>query len=167
MKQYLFFILLLTIFSCRETNKRNIIQGDIYIKLIDVHSLYGLPSQKLEEFKQKVLKSNQNNHSESEKKLNRYFKILINHDLFNKPHFKLKTKEGKIINIYTSKKEYTKLAIHLKNFDRDEEKISVKFEGNKIPNNIIDTDSIFNQSIYYAKNIISVQKNAGVTDWAK
>jgi len=168
MKHYVYLFLLASLaFSCIEMNKKNLVQGDIYVKLINIHSVNGLPNEKLEEFKLKITDFNQSNHSESEKRLADYFKILIENDLFNKPHFKLKTKEGKIINVYTNEVEYAKLTKELKNFDKYEEKISVKFEGNEIPNNIVDLDGIFNQGIFKAEKIISVKKAIGITDWDK
>ncbi|NMH86228.1 hypothetical protein [Flavivirga algicola] len=171
MKQYLFLtILTLTIFSCKETNQQNkqIIQGDIYIKLIDFQSIiYNLPDEELKKFKEGITNPNQNNYSDSEKKSSEYFKILIEHDLFGKPFFKLKTKSEKIINVYTTENEYLKLKKELKDLDRDKQKITVQFEGNKISNGIFDADKIFDQAIYETKKIISIKKTQGKTYWDK
>ena len=168
MKHLFFTLLVLVIFSCKEINKNNLIQGDIYIKLIDAHSIiYGMPDEKIQKFKERIDNPNQSEYTESEQKLIRYYKILIEHDLFNKPHFKLKLSNGKIVNVYTNKTEYSKLSKYLNKLDRDKEKITMKFEGSKKSEGIYDPDGIFNQAIYHAKRIIFVEKTDGITDWKK
>ncbi len=168
MKQLFLALLTLAMLSCKEENKNNVIEGNIYLKLIDFHSLvYNLPDEKLKEFKNKIININQDNASGSEKKLVSYFMILIENNIFNKPHFKLKLESGKIINVYTNEDEYKKLSKELNNFDKYKEKISIKLKGIEIPNNILDADDIFNKTIFHAKEIISVEKTKGVTDWVK
>ncbi len=168
MKYSILILLAVVSISCKKVNNKNIFQGDIYIKLIDFHDIiYGLSDEKLSEFEKELKNPNQNEYSESEMKLSEYFKILIKHDLYKKPHFKLKTNEDEIINVYTNEAEYAKLEKELKNFDKDIEKITVKFKGNKIQNDIVDSDNIFNQGIYFADKIILVEKTKGVTDWVK
>ncbi|MGZ0016703.1 hypothetical protein [Yeosuana sp. AK3] len=168
MKLILIGIITMTIFSCKVENQKNIIQGDIYIKLIDVNNiLYGLPENKIKEFKKSISNLEQNNFSNSEKKLMEYHKILIDNNLYKNPHFKLKLDSGKIINVYTDNTEYLKLKKELDSFDRDNQKIIVKFEGSKISDGIDDPDGNFDKAIYIAKQIISTEKTKGETDWAK
>ncbi len=165
MKHLLLIIVTLTTLSC---NKDNLYEGYIYIKLIDFHGIiYSLDKENLELFKERISGNKQNDLSEDEKKLGAYCKILIQNNLFLKPFFKLKTNNGKIINVYCNEKEFSKLEKELKNLNRDSEKVHVIFKGKKIPNPIKDTNNIFNQGIYIANKIVSVKKVKGKTDWAK
>lgn len=156
------------IISCRTKNNDNIIQGEIFIKLIDVRNVVSnIPDDKLEEVKKSIANADQTNLTESEKKSSNYFKILLEKNLIKKPFFKLKISSGKIINVYTTKTEYSKLQKILENFDKYKEKIKVEFEGKKISDGVFDSDGIFDQPIYLADKIISIEKTDGKTDWKK
>lgn len=66
--KYLLILLAIASLSCNKT-PNNLYEGDIYVKLIDVNNiLYGLPDNKIEEFKKSISNIEQNNYSESEKK---------------------------------------------------------------------------------------------------
>ncbi len=165
MKHLLLTVLIMATVSC---NKDNLYEGNIYIKLIDFHGIiYSLDKENLELFKERIDGNKQNDLPEDKEKLGAYFKILIQYNLFLKPFFKLKTKNGKIINVYCNEKEFSKLEKELKNLNRNTEKVHVIFKGKKIPNPIKDTNNIFNQGIYIANKIVSVKKVKGKTDWAK
>lgn len=124
------------------------------------------PKKNLKNLKKKILSTNHNEYSDSEKKFMQYHKILIEHNLHNQPHFKLKLGD-KIINVYTNESEYLKLQKELKNFNKEKEKITIKFEGSKISDGVNDSNEIFNQPIYKALRIVSVKKTKGETDWDK
>lgn len=159
---------LLILFSCIEEKNNNYFQGDIYIKLIDVNNaLYGLTEDQIEKFKKNISNIDDNEHSISEKRFLEYHNILIQKDLYKNPCFKLKTDSGKIINVYTNESEYLKLKKELKDFDRDSEKIRLKFEGSKISDGVIDPDGVFDKAIYKANQIIFIKKTKGKTEWAK
>lgn len=157
-KSFLLLLVSLTLFTCKEND---IIQGDIYIKLIDVHNLYGVSESQIEKIKLVIDNQDQNQYTDSEKKSFKLYEILLNNDLINKPYFKLKLANEEIINIYTTENEYKKLNNTLETFDRGIEKISVNFKGRKI------SDGIFEEAIYIADKIISLEKKAGKTDWKK
>ncbi|WP_299669677.1 hypothetical protein [uncultured Polaribacter sp.] len=169
MKQYLLFTLLtISLISCKRTSVNKTIEGTIYIKLIDLNNVvYGMSNDEIEKIKKEIFNQKKNDFSKSEKSFMEYHKILFKSDLINKPHFKLKTKKGKIINVYTNENEYTKLAKHLRKLNREEEKVIVKFEGVKISDGIFDPDGIFDQAIFKATKIISVEKTVGKTEWHK
>jgi hypothetical protein len=69
--------------------------------------------------------------------------------------------------LYTTKTEYSKLQKILENFDKYKEKIKVEFKGNKISDGVFDSDGIFDQPIYLADKIISIEKTEGKTEWKK
>ena len=77
------------------------------------------------------------------------------------PHFKLKTSNGKIINVFTTDEEYAKIKTKTENFDKYEEHIVINFEGRK------KSEGFFDEPIYYADKIISVEKFLGESDWKK
>lgn len=154
-------LLMLIISSCNSSNKDIFFEGEIYIKLIDVHSLYGLPTNKLKEFKNSIVNVSSDSLSGDEKKSKQHFMFLIENNLFNKSHFKLKAKDGNIFNIYTTESEFSTLKKELDILNRDKEIITVNFKGKKI------SEGYFNEPLYIADKIISVKKNKGVTDWSK
>jgi len=158
MKKILF-IIVIALSSC--TDKQGSIQGDICIKQIDVHNIYGMPNDKIEEFKKIITGTNQNEYTDSEKKFNKLHKILLDNDVFNVPTFKIKTSFGEIINVYTSKEEYSKLNNLLNTLKVEKEKISITFEGEKIH------EGVFNEPLYKANKIILMEKASGKTDWKK
>ena len=160
MKNVLLVIMTYTFLMCTTIRNEITIEGDIYIKLIDVHSVYGLPLDKMNEFKNSVYKQANDSLSDSEKRLKRHFIFLIENEMFDKPHFKLKMDE-KIINVYTSKLEFLKLNSVLDNLDRDVEKITVELKGIK------KSEGFFGEPLYFAKEIISVKKTSGITEWEK
>lgn len=153
------YITFIVLFSC--TNKEAVIDGVIYIKQIDVHNIYGMPDDKIEEFKKIIIDPNQNKYSDSEKKFNKLHKILLDNGVFNVPSFKVKTSLGEIINVYTSKEEYSKLYSLLSSLKVEKEKISITFKGEKIH------EGVFNEPLYKSNQIISVEKTSGKTDFKK
>lgn len=163
-KNFLIVFVSLILFSC---NENEIIQGEIYIKLIDVHNLYGVYERQIEKINLVIDNPNQNQLTSSEKELYKLYEILLNNDLINKPYFKLKLANGELINIYTTESEFTKLKTELDNFDKYKEKIMVKFEGSRISEGVPNSEEILRQSIYSANNIIFIEKTVGKTDWKK
>lgn len=149
-------IILLIVLSCNDYNKTEIIEGEIFIKLIDFGSLYGAS----DDFKSKI-KENINNPpkediSQNDKSFSDFFKLLANHKLIDKPYFKMKLKNGLIVNIYTTENEYHKLLPKLKDLNRDKEVIKIKIEAEKKE-----------ESIYFTDNIILIDKVKGITSWKK
>lgn len=145
---------------CNPAKNEVNIEGDIYIKLIDVHSLYGLPTAKMNEFKYSIHVRTKDSLSDSEKKLNNHFMFLIKNEMYDKPHFKLK-KNKKIMNVYTLESEFLKLKPVLEDLDRDKERVTVQFKGIK------KAEGFFGEPLYFANEIISVEKASGRTEWDK
>ena len=166
MRRILFTLLVFTLFSFRGLSQNVTIQGNIYIKLIDVHNIVDLlPSTVIDKINETIANPNYDKEiSKSERDAYDYYKFLLENKWMGKPHFKLKLETGKIINVFTNEVEYLKLKNKLEHFDRYEEQINVKFEGVK------KADDFFkelDEDIYYAEKITSVDKILGVTDWKK
>lgn len=154
-------LFILTLFSFQGISQNETIQGNIYIKLIDVQNLFDeLSDEQLKQINQYIDNPN-TSLSEEENKLTNHYKFLLQNNLLNKPHFKLKTNAGKIINVYTDKTEYLKLKNKLNGFDKYEEQITLAFDGVK------KSDGFFDEALYYASKITSVEKIVGETDWKK
>jgi len=154
-KVVILIILLMIILSCSEDK---LVEGKLYITLVNFYDPQVIGSQeKIESLKNQLI----NKDVSLDKPLMKYYKILIDNNLFDKPTFQLKLKNNNIINVYLSKKEFFKLKEQLKYFDREKEIISVKFKGNKI------SEGIYNRSIYSALKLISIEKTKGKTDWNK
>lgn len=162
MKYTLSFFLILTLFFCKENNQTQLFEGNIYITLINVYDVNKIiPENEKEEFRKNIIAYNLEGKSESEREMFKYYKTLVDHDLFDKSNFQIKLKNNDIINVYVSEKEYLKLKKELKDLDTDKEQIKVKFKGSKI------SDGVFNRAIYSANEIISIEKTSGKTDWKK
>ena len=148
------------LFSCGN-NPRKAIQGKIYIKLIDVQNFSGFSSKEINWLEDFAYNKDQKEYSSSEKKLVGYYKFLKEQNLVGKPFFKLETDSGEIINVFTNRAEYNKIENELKGLNRDQEEIIVLFRGEKI------SKGFFNEGLYFAKKIISVEKKKGITHWRK
>jgi hypothetical protein len=154
MKKYIF-IILLSIVSCKS--EKEIIKGEIFIKLIDFVNLHGSSKEDIKSFKEKIIKAeNDTELSLDDKKLIKYYKFLITNNLLESPNFKLQIDSQKIITVFTNEKEYLKLNKHLKNLDREKEKVVVEFKG---------VEKM--EGFYFTDNIILAEKTVGKTGWNK
>lgn len=131
-----------------------VMEGDIFIKLIDVTNLYGASDDLRAAYENKIKEYDTT--LENEDELSANYSRLNEYGLLFNPHFKLKIGEDEIIDVFTTEKEYSKLRPYLNNLNRDSEKIHLKLE--------IDKKDSRN---YYTNNIISIKKMEGKTDWEK
>ncbi|MFB9107044.1 hypothetical protein [Flavobacterium gyeonganense] len=161
MKRFFLTLLILTSFSYRSISQNKTIEGSLYIKLIDVQNLFDeLSEEQLNQINQYI--DNPNTIlSDEENKLTNHYKFLLQTKLLKKPHFKLKMNSGEIVNVYTDETEYLKLKNKLTGFDKYEQQINVIFKGMK------KSDGFFDEALYYANQITSVEKITGETDWKK
>ncbi|WP_281309568.1 hypothetical protein [Flavobacterium flavigenum] len=151
------------LFSIIAKSQNENIKGDYYIKLIDVHDLFNGMPKDLKEKMNKII-SNPNyekEYSDSEKKGIQYYMFLSQNNLLDNPRFKLKVDGEKIINVFTTNKEFVKIKTKIENFDKYEEHIVINFEGIK------KSEGFFGEPIYYADKINSVEKVLGESDWKK
>jgi hypothetical protein len=163
MKQLFFSLVAITLFSFKGMSQNESIQGYIYVKLIDVHNMFGgLPDKIIKQLSDSINNPNYNkNHTKFEIQGFEYFKFLIENKFIHKPHFKLKLESGKLINVFVEDREYLKLKKKLKGLEREKERINLKCEGIK------KSDGFFDEAIYYADKITLVEKVLGETDWKK
>lgn len=166
MKQLFITLVAVTLFSFKGVSQNESIQGSIYIKLIDIHNISsGWSEDIIKQLKDSINYSNNDkNRTEFENEGFDYLKFLVKNNFLYIPRFKLKTDSNKIINVFVDEKEYAKLKKKLKGFDKDKERINLKFEGVKM------SDGFFkelDEAIYYANKITFVEKVLGETDWKK
>ncbi|WP_281847917.1 hypothetical protein [Olleya namhaensis] len=110
MKSTLSLFSLIPFLPCKEEVKIQTIEGNIYITLINFYNPNVLvPIDKINEFKNNVLKFNPEGKSKSEIQMTKYYKTLIDNNLFGKPIFQVKLENEEIINVYTDDSEYLKL----------------------------------------------------------
>ena len=141
--------------SCTQLKSNKMYEGEVYIKLIDIGSLYGAPKEMVEKVKHATAKDNTITEGKKDE-IRGYFKLLIKHDLLEKSYFKMKLFEREIVNVFVNETNYLKIKPLIDNLNRDEEKIKVKFRGDKKE-----------KDIYFANEIISINKVKGKTDWKK
>jgi hypothetical protein len=166
MKQLFFSLVAITLFSFKAMGQKENIEGSVYIKLIDIYNIIDSLSDTVVNQTNKVISepNYEKKIPESEKEGYAFFKFLVENNFLHKPHFKLKMESGKIINVFVDEREYLKLKEKLKGFDKDKERINLKFEGVK------KSDGFFkelDQAIYYADKITFVEKVLVETDWKK
>jgi hypothetical protein len=145
------------IFLACNNNSRNI-KGDLYIKLIDFPSFYGVSDANFAKFKKIIDSINyQENISTNEQNLVDYYYKLDKLNLLKTPFIKIRTKENVIKKIFLNPKEYKRV----KDFtwgDLTSKKKKVSLELK-----IIELDSL----IYYSDEIISLKIVDGTTYWDK
>ncbi|RKF04994.1 hypothetical protein C8N26_0391 [Tenacibaculum lutimaris] len=147
-------LLFISFIACNNSKPLKIYQGEVYIKLVDVGSLYGAPKNVIEKIKNS---SKDSIYDKKHKDTNaKYFENLINYGLIDRPYFKLKFSKDEIVNVFTNEINYKKVNPIIDSLNRDTEKIIIKFKGVKK-----------DKSIYYTEDIISINKVSGKTDWEK
>ena len=151
-RQYFALITLIVLFSHKAQSQT--ISGELYIKTIDVQDLFDdLTNEQIKQTKQLIENPNlANEYSDVEKKLFHLFNFLYDNELLRKPHFKLKLGANEIINVYTSRAEYEKLACKLTGLDIYDQKIDIAFIGKKI------SDGFFESPIYYCDEFVLIEK---------
>jgi len=154
---YLLSSLILTLIttSCKNQNNE-IINGTIYVKLIELGSLYKTSDEKINTLKNEVEKFDLSDSNESEKYYYNYYKLIFKENLVDKPCFLIKNENNKIKKIFCSLADYTKIEPLLLDLDKRSEQINLRLKVKKI-----------NESIYFANEIISVKKVEGKTEWSK
>jgi hypothetical protein len=166
MKNLFFTFVVLTFFSFKGMCQNENIQGSIYVKLVDVYNISdGLPDDVIIQLDKIIANPNyEKEYSEPDKKIGNYYKFLLENKFMHQPHFKLKLESGKIINVFVEKAEYSKLKKVLKGFDREKQKINLKFEGVKKSDGFFEE---LDEAIYYTNKITFLEKISGETDWKK
>jgi hypothetical protein len=140
--------------SFKGLSQNENISGEVYTKIIDVLDLFDdLSNEQIKQAKQIIDNPNLvDEYSDVEKNLFNLFNLLYENELLRKPHFKLKTSEGEIISVYTSREEYSKLTYKLSGYDIYDQKINIVFKGKK------KSEGFFGRPIYYCDEFISIEK---------
>ena len=102
MKYSIFLIFIIISFStvsC-ENNTNEILTGNVFIKLVDLGSLYKASREDVYSMREKVDNFKQSNSNESEKLLYNYYKVLFDNNLADKPYCLIKDERGKIRRVF-------------------------------------------------------------------
>jgi hypothetical protein len=149
------FIILISLnFSCKGQSK--IIKGSVYIKLIDLGSLYKVDKEKINNLRKQVGSFDETKSNESEKLFYTYYKALFEANLIDKPCTLIKEENGTFKRVFFPLKEYHKIENLILNLDKNNEKINLILDVKKV-----------NDDIYFANKIISFDKTKGKTEWKK
>lgn len=145
------------LFSCQGQTNVTRLEGSIYIKLIDIKSLYGEGEEKIKALKKEVENFDEAKSNASEKAYYSYYDILFKENLIDKPYALIKDKEEDIKRVFFSIDDYKKdVEPLLLNLDKNNEHIDISLE-------IKESDA----GLYIATKIISIKKVKGKTDWKK
>ena len=148
------FVLLL--WSChtnRSTPTQEAITGELYFKLIDFSSLYGVPDSTAQLFQNYIDSlAITPDISEQDSQFLAMVQLLKNHELLNKPTIHLRIDSTTIITAYLNEQDYELV----KKFDRQElinenKKVEISLKGMNLGNNIFRSESITSTNIIDGK----------------
>lgn len=143
------------ILSCSKSKKE--FEGDLYFRLIDIGSFYGIDDKEIEKFKKSFDSIRWSKTAgRDELEVIRVFDILKSNNLLKSPWINIKT-ESDIKKIYLSEKEYEKL----KKFDRN--KLITENKKVELKIKVIELDS----GIYFLDKISEIKLMDGKTYWRK
>jgi len=151
-------IIMLTIFtvlSCKT--KTEIIEGDLYFKLIDFGSFYGADKKQIEEF-EKIIDSLRLTKltSKNDQRFIEYYDNLKKYKLINYPCIKIKS-DTIIRQIYLAESEYEKVKDYKWSDLRTKKKrVNLRIEVQK-----------FDEKIFFSDKIIDFKEIEGETYWKK
>ena len=154
-----FFIIglaLIVLFSCSE--KENLIEGDLYFKLVNFSSPKGLTDDQAINFKKWIdsMDLSYQNLKEEDKNLVDSYKNIIKHGLLKNPYLQLETEDG-IKKVYLTSKEYHKIK-HFKLSDLQEKskKVTIELKVTELE-----------KDLFYSEEITSIKEVNGKTPWQK
>ena len=141
--------------SC-ENHTNETLTGSIFIKLVDLGSLYKASEEDVYSIKEKVDNFQESDSNESEKLLYNYYKVLFDNNLADKPYCLIKDKSGKIQRVFFSLDSYKEVEKLLSGLDKNKEQINLSLKVEKV-----------NEDIYFTNKIIFIRKIKGKTEWVK
>jgi len=139
-------------------NEQEVIEGDLYFKLISLGSFYNVPSDKKNEFLLIIDSLKQKESiSEQDKELVKMIDLLTENELIDKPFFHLKLDSTKVVTVYLNQVDYDEIS----QFERQKlinegKKVKVKLLGEEISENI-----------YFVNKVLNINKIDGKTYWRK
>ena len=143
----IFTIISFSTVSC-ENNTNEILTGNVFIKLVDLGSLYKASREDVYSMKEKVDNFKQSNSNESEKLLYNYYKVLFDNNLADKPYCLIKDERGKIRRVFFSLENYREVERLLPGLDKNKEQINLSLKVVKV-----------NEDIYITNKIIYIRKD--------
>lgn len=141
--------------SC-ENYSNETLTGSIFIKLVDLGSLYKASKEDIYSMKEKVDNFQESNSNESEKLLYNYYKVLFDNNLADKPYCLIKDESGKIQRVFFSPDSYKEVEKLLSGLDKNKEQINLSLKVEKVK-----------EDIYFTSKIIFIKKIKGKTEWVK
>ncbi|WP_027420757.1 hypothetical protein [Crocinitomix catalasitica] len=154
----------LSLFSCSSwSNKKEevageLIQGELYFKLIDFGSYYGFSDDIIEEFENYVDSLTKVDViSDNDRYVRDFTEILKQNDLIYLPYFNLKVDSIHKVKVYLSEKEYKKIQqYNHQELINENQKVTIRLKGEYVHDDIVK-----------CTEIISTDKVEGKTYWRK
>jgi hypothetical protein len=155
MRKLKFLVLLLFVIACNK--KDEVVEGDLFFKLVDFGSFYGRNDISIKSFEKKIDSIRWSKiASEQDLKIIKFITKLKKNNLLKSPWINLKTKDT-VIKIYLTEAEYNRLKKY--NFrDLTERNRKVKL---KLDLALKDTE------IYFCNKILSIEEVDGKTEFNK
>ena len=146
--------------SICETDNKNIVEGDLYFKLIDFTRFFDGTDSTLTKIETSVRTMNKDTLSEQDKIFYDVVQFMIDKKLFRKPYIRLRQNNGKIIMVFLDAADFEKMRDYNQDdLIRDNKKIRIKAEVSELR-----YDSVI---VYETLKLISVDKIDGKTYWKK
>lgn len=151
----IFIIISFSTVSC-ENKTNETLTGSVFIKLVDLGSLYKASREEIYSMKEKIDNFEQSNSNESEKLLYKYYKVLFDNNLADKPYCLIKDERGKIRRVFFSFENYREVEKLLSGLDKNKEQINLSLKVEKV-----------NEDICFTNKILFIKKIKGKTEWVK
>jgi hypothetical protein len=152
-------VVLMTILACSKPAENLVLEGDYYIKLIDIR-LFNLPDTTLVKFETSVEPIPQALMSKQERWFAEYVKFLKENKLIRKPYIWVRQSDGKIKMLFLNKGDYDEIQKLSFDLEDSKMKIEIRTEVKEIK-----YDSA--KSVYEAIGQTSINKTKGKTYWEK
>ena len=134
------------------------IEGELYFKLINLGSFYGVPDSVTNRFESMIDSLNNiEKVSDQDQQLIDLVKTLKENDLINKPFFHLKLDSTKVATVYLDEQQYEQVRkFNRQNLINENKKVNISLKGRIIQDELVE-----------CYEIISTEKVDGKTYWRK
>lgn len=159
MKNIFVLISIFMVLSCNKNegsqNQFEILDGEIYFKLIDLNSLYNFEDDKIKKFKRTIDSIGKTKMNNNKKTYYKYYHFLFENDLIDKPMFLLKNEKNQNLRVFCDSNIYrTKIEPLIDRIDKSEKTIKISLQAIKIENEIYFCKQILDLGLINKKSII-------------
>ena len=160
MRTILSILTIFILFTNCQTERKDIIEGDLYFKLVDFPSFFDAPDSTLTKIENDLKTVNKHTLNKQDKKFYDLLQFLSDKKLLRKPFIRLKQDNGEIKMVFLDTIDYKTIKDHNYNdLVNHHKKIRIKAKVSEFK---YDTITVFEST-----KLISINKIDGKTYWKK